>query len=191
MADLNLTMSQMNSIFHRVTSLIFGYDIDNTDTAIATAQRALAGKAIRMTWQTAGSPPWHRDEDVAFIQVMPDEDAYNKQKDIIYTAKNSTTLNETFAMTNVIAVHWAIYGPNSYDRAMKIFTGLSRTKISSELSKYSIYQILTTSAPQRMPELYGAEWWERTNITVRFNTTISITQDRPILEAPKVTIINE
>jgi hypothetical protein len=193
MADNNPSISVALSTFHRVTSLLLGYDIDNEDVAIAEAQKALASKAIRKSWPTDGAPAWKVDEDITFLKLQPEDDQYNRQRTTLYSEKlnDNENMNETMLMTSVFKMTWSIYGPNSYINAMKIFTNIFKPAIMRELKANEMYPIPDISAPMRIPELVSSQWWERVELSIRFNTQIRLTIDVPYIKSVKITINEE
>ena len=60
-----------------------------------------------------------------------------------------------------------------------------------ELKANEMYPIPDISAPMRIPELVSSQWWERVELSIRFNTQIRLTIDVPYIKSVQITINEE
>ena len=188
MADIYLTPEQIEDLFHANTARMYGYDIDNADPVIAAAAKAAAGQAIRIAWPTGGAPAWNVSEDRTFLRILFSEDEYAKQREYTYTRKTDLLANQAMEMTNVLQVSWTIYGPNSFANAFKIYTKIFDPLITLWTAQKQIYLIPDVDSPRRAPELYAGQWWERVDVSARYNAKILLNSEIPYLLSTNITV---
>lgn len=168
MADKNLTISQVENLFHTITKQLLGF----TDLQ--------ADSFIRISWGSeSGQPSWAITDNVVFLRLTPEDSPYNKQREYEYTPKTELVANEILHMTTCWRVAWTLYGPDSYFNAFKIFTSLTGPDVKIPLQQNSIFLVPDMPSPTRLPELWAAKWWERVDLYAVFNSEIKITNDRP------------
>lgn len=165
MDDLYLKIQQLNSIFWTLTVQMLGLDPTLPET----------NSAVRISWPKDGAPAWKIDDDVCFIKVVPQDDEYNRIRELEYTNIEGDDLNVNQAMsyTRVLRLMWAFYGPNSEDNAQTLRDQLFYQDIHDALVPYNIYMITDIVEPIRSPEMYETRWWERVDIHVEFNELIT------------------
>lgn len=180
MANIYLTMKQLEALFWQSTLLMLGLDPKNKDNA---------GK-VRLSWPTQGAPAWKVDEDVVFLRITEADDEYNRQRDTVYDPKDKDPDNaiEKKTFTRVIQAYWICYGPNSFDRAFAIRNALFATQSRETLSGSGLYLIPDMDAPRRSPELFAGQWWERTDLSARFNEYIRLDATVPYLKSADITV---
>jgi hypothetical protein len=167
MADTFLSLSDLNSLFFKVTCAIYGLD------ASAPANQS----KIRESWPTDGQPAWKIHDDVTFLRIGWIDDPYNRQREVRYepiftgdpSAEDPNNLIQQMQMTNVNQIYWTIYGPNSYVNAWKIWNQLYYQSIKEMLRLKNVFLIPDIPAPQRVPESFQGQWWERCDLSARFN----------------------
>lgn len=180
MADKYLTLKQLENLYWRLTTQILGCDPANTAHA----------KVVRIAWPTEGSPAWKRDEDVVFVRISESDDDYNRQRDTVYEVKDTDNAWQRTAQTRVLQVTWICYGPNSFDKAFAIRSALYTPQYRETLAGNGIYPVPAFEAPRRAPELFAGQWWERTDLTARFNAHIRIDTTIPYLRSADITVKN-
>lgn len=178
MAESFLTMKEFEKLFWRLTTLMLGFD---------PAKPEHAGK-VRISWPRNGSPAWKITDDVTFIRVGEEDDKYNVIRDTLYQSPNDDSLQRTDAYTRVIRVHWLFYGPNSYNNAFRVRNALFDEQYREVLSNKRIYLIPVVDTPNRAPELFGGQYWERTDMSARFNELVSTVNDVPFLKSADITV---
>lgn len=182
MANIYLTMKQLETLFWQSTLLMIGLDPEN---------KANAGK-VRLSWPTQGAPAWKVDEDVIFLRITEADDEYNRQRDTAYDPKDKDADNaiEKKTFTRIIQTYWICYGPNSFDRAFAIRNALFATQSRETLSGSGLYLISDMDAPRRSPELFAGQWWERTDLSARFNEYIRLDTTVPYLKSADIAVEN-
>jgi len=160
-----MTIEELESAFWTITMGLLGYD--TTDTT-------LLGK-VRTDWPTQGQPGLNVGEDIVFLKVVPVDDAYNRVRSMTQLPVDSTgvTLNQTYTYTQVVNVAWICYGPNSNANAQTIRNKIFYSTATDLLDSYNLYLVTDTAEPQRMPEAYNNLWWERTDLTMKFNSLVT------------------
>lgn len=160
MADIVLTLKQIEDFFQALTIGILGYA-----TADPRGKKINQDK-VRLSWPSAGQPGFKITDDICFIRVTSKDDAIVQQRDKIYI-NNLVNLDRTIGYTRVHQVQWILYGPNSFDRAdvlrQKIFDCFDA------LAEKNMYLITTLPTPSRAPELFNGQWWDRVDVTASFN----------------------
>ena len=71
MADIILTLKQLEDIFRNLTCTILG--LNPVDPINASR--------VRVAWPTSGAPGWKITEDVAFLRVRSAGNEYSRQRD--------------------------------------------------------------------------------------------------------------
>jgi hypothetical protein len=169
MADIYLTISQLEQIFASLTLTMLNILFD------PTTQSTNKNSPVRISWATDGAPAWNISDDVTFVKVLPDNDDYNKIRDMEYTpiTGDNANVNQAMSYTRVIRVIWTIYGPNSEDNAQEIRDQMFYQSIHDTLADNNLYMITEIDEPVRAPELYCNQWWERVDMSVRFNELVT------------------
>lgn len=178
MANVVLTLKQIEDLFQNITTQMLGLD--------PTAPENQG--VVRVAWPTTGAPAWKITQDRIFIRVTPVDNDYNKQVSTQYEPVDSTIVNQVISHTDVISVNWVIYGPNSYDNAKKIRSSLFLSKFKMMLSANKIYLITNVPEVMRVPELYNGQWWDRSDFSANFNQLVINKEDVNYIKSVDVTI---
>jgi hypothetical protein len=156
MTDTALTLDALNKLFQSLTLQMLGLS-------------ATAYDKVRLSWPTEGAPSWKITDDVAFLRCFETDNPYNRQRDVEHTRVDDNTLSQATAYTRVNSIEWIFYGPYSYERAQavrdQIFYQLNR----DTLERNNVYLVPDIAAPRRVPEAFQGQWWERVDLTIRFN----------------------
>lgn len=145
---------------------------------------------VRTSWPTTGQPGWKIDDDVCFLRCVEEDDEYNRIRDSELSSNDDTSVTETTTYTRVWRVFWVLYGKHSFDRARMIRSALQGQAIHDLLASSNLYFVPNPSAPQRVPELFGGQWWERTDFSARFNELVTETETIPTVASVEV-IVND
>lgn len=140
---------------------------------------------VRVGWQRQGQPAWTVDEDVVILNAVEDDDAYNRTRDVQYEITELNPpggLTQVTTYTRVWRVMWTFYGPNSFDRARQLRSGLFLQAPHDSLALSNLYLVTDVSAMQRVPELFEQQWWERVDFSCQFNEAVT---EIPIVNAVK------
>lgn len=174
MADQILTTQEIENLFQSLTATITGLDPNS---------------GVRIDWPTDGAPGWAITDDIAFLRVTPSSDRYIQQRDSTFAdSGDGVNVNVTASYTRVHAVDWIIYGPNAPDNAETLRNGLYQQTTHDTLAASNVYMILDVGAPARIPELFNGQWWERADISARFNEQVIRYTQTPYLETAQITV---
>ena len=191
MADINHTISQLESILHDVTRRALGYDVDNVNPATALAAQNAASREIRFAWPTKGAPPWTVAENIAFIQILPEQDAYSQQKHVTNIHSTADTYFRQLETTGVWKINWIFYGPNSYPNAMSVSLQMFDPDVQLLLRQNSLFPLPNFDMPVRIPELFEGQWWERVDLTIKMNAQIRVTSTKPYFKTVHIDVEDE
>jgi hypothetical protein len=98
------------------------------------------------------------------------------------------TITETTSYTRVWQVTWNIYGPNSFETARAIRSGLFNQDNAAgtiladadgnpilpfgQLDGNNVYFLPDVAEPVRCPEEENGQWWERVDMVAKFNELV-------------------
>jgi hypothetical protein len=180
-ADTYLTLKQIGNLFWKTTTIMLGLDPDLPANA----------NKVRLAWPTEGAPGWKITEDVVFIRIGDADDQINIIRDTVYSTLNDDNANQETAYTRVLNVHWSCYGPNAFDNAFMIRNKLYSPDIRNLLEDKQVFLIPQISSPVRAPELYNGQWWERTNVSAKFNEAIQFNNTVPYFKSATVAVTDQ
>lgn len=156
-----VSLSECEDVFWAELMSVLGYDV------------SAARPGVRHSWPTEGQPDWKIDEDVLFLQVLDDagDDITQPLDDEWVDAGEDLTLVQ--GQTRVLKLNLIAYGPNSYDHLVTIRHAFMHGR--ENFAKNNIYIVPSSDTPQRAPELFQGRWWERADLSLRFNNLLSFT----------------
>ena len=171
-----LTPTQMNDIIQLLTCGMIG--VNPPDPA-----------QVRVDWQSEGQPFIARPgQDVCFISCVPFDVDYSKVRDRTFTNTNPT-VTENWNYTRGWKVAWALYGPNSTDRARMIHSAVVfMDYFSDALSLSNLYPVSDPPQPTRMPEEFNAQWYERADFHVIMYEAITETIQDAVVTSVAVAV---
>lgn len=160
MTPAPLTPKQLEIIMQAATCQMLGID-PATDTA--------AGSKVRIGWQVAGQP-YAQDPsvDVCVLRAVEEDNPYDKLRDRKLIVNDEETDISEEQYTRVWRVFWVLYGPNSFDHARLIRSGLLADAVHDLLANSSIFAVPEIGAPVRLPEVSNGQWWERVDLECLF-----------------------
>jgi hypothetical protein len=180
MGSTGLTAQQMNIIWQNLVLQCLGITPSSTADAIAYAK-------VRVDWPPPGQPGWKLHEDVAFLRAVEVPDFYNYAHEV-QPATTEVSYSETTIYTRVWEIAFIFYGPNSFDRARQVKACLYQDFAHDILAASNLYLITTLGTPQRRPELFANQWWERVDFSVRLNEQVTDTLTKPTMASVEVII---
>jgi len=182
MSDTYLTLAQLNTLIWEITMTALGYDYTeyNSSTSPPTSM------PVRKSWQTYGAPAQKITDDVCYIRVTPENNDYNKIRDVISTKIDDTSINQATSYTRVFQVTWIFYGPNSYDNSQTVRDRLFNDDVSEMLEAQNVYFMPDIDDSIRSPELFQNQWWERTDLKAYFYE--QVIKNRTVSTIAKVTV---
>lgn len=137
---------------------------------------------IRVDWQTQGQPNQAVDVDAIYLRSVEEDDPFNRTRDVSTEPSDMgdpKQVQQVTTYTRVWRTYWCLYGPNSFDNARKLRSGLFLPAIHDYLaSNFNLYLVTDIAAPRRVPEYFVGQWWERVDFDARFN--------EPVVERPAV-----
>lgn len=173
----NLTRKEIMRLFYRASMTALGYDPDK--------KYGTTKPPVRLTYSTYGKPDWSIGDDVLFITfaAMADETT----QPIHETWKDAgRDLIRTHGVNRVIQASFTAYGPGCYENLIKLRHAFMDG--SDILRKADIMLIPDESVPQYAPEMYQNMWWDRADISMRFNNTMTWEEDVKAIEEVPVSI---
>lgn len=173
----NLTRKEIMRLFYRASMTALGFDPDK--------KYGTTKPPVRLTYSTYGKPDWSVGDDVLFITfaAMADETT----QPIHETWKDAgRDLIRTHGVNRVIQVSFTAYGPNCYENLIKLRHAFMDG--SDILRAADIMLIPDESAPQYAPEMYQNMWWDRADMSMRFNNTMTWEEDVKAIEEVPVSI---
>lgn len=163
MADTILTIDDLNKLFQGVT------------LGILYPSALTSYYNVRISYQPQGQPAWLITEDVVSLFCLEVDDPYNRNRDQdIEDVDDEAQINTAY--TTIINVQWVFYGPNSYSNARLVLDKLFTQTTHDTLADNNLYMLKDGATIRRAPELFQGQWWERTDLNVRFNELV-IRQD--------------
>ena len=172
----HLTRKEILAVFYRATMEALGYEPDE-----------VRGRPpVRLTYGTLGQPDWTIHDDVVFLtfsDVSGDDTAQPVHTEWIEGERDVTRRHWS---NRVLQIQFVAYGPNGYDNLLKIkhvFLDGSKT-----LRGADILLIPTADTPQYVPENYQNMWWDRADLTLRFNNTLQWDEEVKAIEKVPVEI---
>lgn len=151
-----MTRKEIMAVFYRAAMEILGYDPELAKTK----------PPVRQTYPKDGQPDWTIDEDVCFLTYSDAEDETVRPIHVTYE-KTETGYIRHCRMNRVLQVAFTAYGEHAHENL-----NLIRRNIydgNKTLRDAGLFHIPTDTAVHYTPELYGGMWWERADMTLRFN----------------------
>jgi len=168
MQEIQKSISEIEDMLAEVLCMIWKIDKDNISGRI----RAVWGSNIDEASMSA--PNLKTTEDVCYIQVTPEDDAYNRQRHIRYVHTGGRNMISVDEHTDVHTVLFVNYGTNAYDYARRIRDGLFRDDIRRFLRLNHFPLVLNVPAPRRVPELVNGNWVNRVDVSATFNQYVRL-----------------
>ena len=186
MSDTINTLQNLNIIFQNLIIDILGF----VKTGSPLAYSEAAFKAVRVSWPTTGAPSWKITDDVCLIKVAEQDDNYNRLRESKYeniTGDTENIASETW-YTRVIGLDLVLYGPNSWTNAMLVRDSIYKYESQTTLKDSNLHLIPDISSPVRFPELFSSQWWERVDLSMRFNELVIREDTIPTIKSVEVII---
>lgn len=143
-----LTVSQINQTIQSLTCGMLG--INPVDPA-----------QVRVDWQAQGQPDVALpSQDICYISCVTHDVEYSRVRDHTYAGAAPSPVTETWVYTRGWRIEWALYGPNSFDRARQVHSALFQDYFNEQLALSNLYPVLDPAEPVRLPELHNAQWYD-------------------------------
>jgi hypothetical protein len=178
MAEIVLTLEELNETFWDFTIKALDLDPDAESSQ----------DAVRTSYQTLSAPAFPITKNVVFIRIFSKDDLMTHQRDVEYSSLDSENTNRIVTYTRVHEVNWIAYGPNSYDYIEKIRNALYLPLYKDIFNEQNLFMVLDANAPIHIPETYGNQWWERSDLKVAFNEFVRREQIIPYIKTAEIQI---
>ncbi|WP_303229420.1 hypothetical protein [uncultured Dialister sp.] len=174
----SLTRREIMAAFYRATMTALGLDPDK--------EYGKTKPPVRLTYPTHGAPDWTVKDDVVFLtytDVSGDDTSQPVHEKWI---DEETKLIRRHFTNRVIQIGFTAYGPNGYDNLLKIRHAFYDG--SPVLRAADLMLIPSPETPQYVPENYQNMWWDRTDMSLRFNNTMWWDETVSIIQRVDITI---
>jgi hypothetical protein len=178
--DRILVVADINKLLQRYTIAMLGLENDEKKH-----------EKVRIAYQTKGQPaPALTDESVA-IYCREIDDPYNRTRERKFSFLGNGDLNDQWSYIRAWSVLWSIYGPNSFERARMIRSGLFLETNRSILKGGNLALIPDIPAPRRVPELFQGRWWERVDFSATFYELVVENLVTPYIQSTTIVVITD
>lgn len=175
-ADTALTLKQFEDLFQALTCTLLGIDV------------SAHPDYVRISWPTGGAPAWLITDDIVFLQVTEIDNPYNRQREVKFDPYDTLNADQVTNFTRVMQVAWTLYGPNSFDHSQTIRDTIFYQTNHDTLAVQNIFLIPDIYATRRIPELFQGQWWERTDLSMKFNELIIRNLAVPYIQSADITV---
>jgi len=185
MQEIQKSVTEMEDMLAEVVCMIWGINKETINGRI----RVIWGSNVDT--KSMSSPNLKTTEDICYIHVMPEDDAYNRQRHIQFVhlgGENMAAVDEHTDVHNILFVN---YGNNAYDCARKIRNGLYRDDIRRFLRINRFPLVTDTPAIRRVPELVNGNWVNRVDVSAKFNQYVRLITEIGTIEQVGVTPVTD
>ena len=151
-----MTYTELQDLFWDAASAITADTIKKPD------------KFIRWRYPEGGAPDWKISDDILFLYLAEADDDYAKQRDSLYREADETVYRDT-ARTRVWDLQATAYGRRSYEVANDLKDGFFYEPVRRNLAQKDVFIVPNLPTCMQAPELFAGKWWDRWDITLRFN----------------------
>lgn len=136
---------------------------------------------VRIGWATSGQPDCLITDDVAFLRCITVDFPINRTRDIANVTNPADTndppqtMGQLTTYQRVWRTYWELSGPNSFDRARQLHSGLFGQVPHDTFAALglSLYWVTDVAAPVRIPIFRDGQWWERVDFEADFNELVT------------------
>lgn len=174
----NVGRKAIMTAFYRATMAALGYD--------PYKNYGRQKPPVRLTYSTYGKPDWNIDDTVIFL-TFTDVSGDDTSQPVHTTWEyGETELIRRHWNNRVLQINFTAYGPNCYEDLLRLrHVFMDGSEI---LRKSDLMLIPSADTPQYTPELYQNMWWERADLTLRFNNTVTWDETVSAIEKVPITI---
>ena len=148
-------------------------ELEDLFQSVAVSVTELSPKNVRIGWQSEGQPAFNIDENVIGLMVTIEPDPWDVQRDVTYQYVNELALTEKVTYYRVLNVQFQIFGPDSFNLADKLRSGLLSNNALLEMMALNVAPLTDIPTPIRVPYLFNGRWWDRTDVNCVFNNRVS------------------
>jgi hypothetical protein len=133
-------------------------------------------KFIRWRYPEGGAPDWKISDDILFLYLAEADDDYAKQRDSLYRTEDETVYRDT-TRTRVWDLQATAYGRKSYELVNFLKNGFFYEPVRRNLAHKDVFIVPNLQTCMQAPELFAGKWWDRWDITLRFNELYRLTPE--------------
>jgi hypothetical protein len=127
---------------------------------------------VKTSWQEKGAPGFGIEDDVLFIRCVLEPTNYNIRDENL-TVLSETTLSKNRIYTRQWRIAFVAYGPNAGNSLRLLRSMLLEDFPHDTLARSNLYLVPDTVTPDRNPELFESQWWERWDWAAIFNEQVN------------------
>ncbi len=146
-------------------------------------------KGVRLTWPQEGQPGFEVTDSVVFLRVGFAPDPYTRLLELTYSAGSATTVAVSQNYTLVISLDLTFYGPGAFENADAVRAALFLPATAQVLAAQNLALVTDVPPPRRAPELFNGQWWERVDLSARFNEGVSRPSTVAAIASAPVTLV--
>lgn len=155
------------------------------------AATGLDQKNVRFAYQSDTQPAWEINQNVIVIYVNYLDSQYDKNRDTQYVHLNTDHATENVSYTRVISVDWTLYGPDSFDNADILRTGLLIEDIRNPMDAQGVKVASEINAPRRIPYEFNNQYWQRVDLYAEFNVATLRNTIIPYFKSVTVEVVTD
>lgn len=169
-----LTIQQINIIIQSLTCGMLG--IIPVDPA-----------QVRVDWQQQGQPDVAQPtQDSCYVSCVTQPTGYSLVRDRSLSGDGPVT--ENWEYTRGWRISWALYGPNSFDRARQIHSALFQDYFNDQLELSRLYPVLDPPEPVRLPIEHNAQWYDNSHFYCEFYEEVLETIQTPAVTSVEIKV---
>jgi hypothetical protein len=180
MQSTALTPKELETAFQYATAVMLGLDLNDPNV----------WSWVRIGWGTEGQPFNNITDDVTYIRAEPIDTDYSRLRDnqLVKDISIGWGLDEWGSsrygspidmvgkdvFTRSWKTIWIFYGPNSLNNAKAVQSALIKVPfIDGLLAEKNLYINPSIHEPERVPENFQGQWWERVDLEVELNEQVT------------------
>ncbi len=189
LASTSFTPNDFHLLAQSIVAQILGYDPTQPDTDDADK----AYSKVRVGWQQEGQPAWKICQDVCILRAVLENEPFAKTRDELYEDpyEDPAEFSRHMGYTQVWRLYLVFYGPNSDAHARLVLSAMVLDWVRELFGAWHIYVVPDWEPPSHAPELFQGQWWDRTDVEIRFNELAEETTVVPEAEGVDVAVIKE
>jgi hypothetical protein len=146
---------------------------------------------VRVDWQFQGQPDVALpSQDSCYISCVLEDVPYSRVRDHTLAGVDGAAA-ETWVYTRGWRFAWALYGPNSFDRARQVHSALFQDYFNTAFEAANLYPVLDPAEPVRMPIEHNAQWYDSSQFHCVFYEQITETIQSPAVTSVEIKVYDK
>lgn len=163
MAEINLTLTQFETLMQSLIVSMLGWDLTNP----------VKTNNVRIAWIEDGQPAASISDNVVYVECFEVDTDYNREREEVDTWEISPDeFTKETSYTRQMQVNLTLYGSDSFENAQTIRDQIFYPDNKLILDKNHIYLVHDIPSPKRAPEYFQGQWWKRVDMGIRFNELV-------------------